>query len=148
MPTYASNKKARFDYDILETLEAGIVLSGPEVKSVRGNHISLTGSYVSLHNQELYLLNVHIAPYPFAGRQEGYDPTKSRKLLLKSSEIAYLGGKLAEKGLTIVPLSVYTKGRHIKVEIGLARGKKHYDKRESIKKREVNREIARVSKRG
>lgn len=143
MATYAINKKARFDYEILDTYEAGLVLSGQEVKSVRGGNVSLKAGFITFHNNDAYLTNVHISPYKHAGKTEGYDPTKSRKILLKTKEISYLRGKLAEKGLTIVPLSVYTKGRRIKLEIGLARGKKKADKRETIKKREVNREIRR-----
>ena len=142
MPTYAVNKKARFEYEILETLEAGLMLSGPEVKSVRGGHIRLSGAYVTFHGTSASLLNAHIAPYPYA-QQEGYDPTHSRRLLLKSQEINNLRGKLTEKGLTIIPLSVYTKGDKIKVEIGLGKGKKAFDKRESIKNKDQKREIAR-----
>lgn len=143
MPTYATNKKARFDYEILQTFEAGISLTGQEVKSVRGGHITLTGAYVITHGNKPYLLNARISPYPFAGHLEGYDPERSRGLLLKQSEIDYIKGKTEAEGLTIVPLSVYTKGPKIKIEIALAKGKKKYDKRETIKKRETDREIRR-----
>lgn len=142
MPTYAVNKKARFEYEILETLEAGLVLTGQEVKSVRNGNIRLAGSYVTFHGTSASLLNAHISPYQFA-HLEGYDPTQSRRLLLKAKEINNLRGKLSEKGLTIVPLSVYTKGNKIKIEIGLGKGKKTFDKRESLKDRDQKKEIAR-----
>lgn len=137
------NKRAYFDYEILQTLEAGIVLSGPEVKSVKRGTINLAGSYVTINNQGLvWLINMHIAPYPPAASiQQNYQPTRPRKLLLKQSEITYLLGKSKIRGLTIIPLKVYNKGGIIKIEIGLARGKKKWDKRETIKKREVKRKI-------
>lgn len=146
MPTYATNKRVRFDYDILETVEAGLVLSGPEVKSVRGKQINLKGSYVAFTDRAAWLKLAHISPYRYAGTLTDYDPIRPRKLLLSKKEIAYLKGKTTEAGLTIVPLSVYTKGRHIKVELALVRGKKKYDKRASIKRREVEREIQRKIK--
>lgn len=146
MPHLATNKKARFDYEILDTYEAGLVLTGQEVKSVRAGNVKLTGGYVTFHGDEAMLTNAHISPYKFAAKIEEYDPTRSRKLLLKHKEISYLREKLHEKGLTIVPLSLYTKGRHIKLEIGVAKGKKTFDKRESIKKRELDREVGRVFK--
>lgn len=146
MPTLSQNKKARHEYEILQTYEAGLVLSGAEVKSVRAGQVNLKGSYVTFHNGEAELMNTHIAPYKFASTQESYDPTHSRRLLLRKKEIAYLNGKLAEKGLTIVPLSLYTKGRHIKVEIGVARGKKQFDKRRTIKDKELRRETDRAIK--
>lgn len=147
MPTYAENKQARFDYNILETLEAGLVLTGPEVKSVRAGHINLKGAFVTFHGDQTFLTNAHISKYRYASALPGYDPDRSRPLLLKKKEVAYLRGKAQEKGLTIVPLSVYTKGRHIKVTVGLARGKKMYDKRAAIKKRELNREVEKALKR-
>ncbi|PIR74563.1 MAG: SsrA-binding protein [Candidatus Magasanikbacteria bacterium CG10_big_fil_rev_8_21_14_0_10_47_10] len=140
MPVYAKNKKAYHDYEILETLEAGLVLDGHEVKAVRNGQMKLSGGYVTFHNEEAYLTNAHISRYKFTGTLEAYDPDKSRKLLLKKSEIAYLSGKSKERGLTIVPLSVYTSGRHIKLQIGVARGKKLYDKREKIKERDLKRQ--------
>ena len=146
MPTYATNKKARFEYEILDTLEAGLVLSGPEVKSIRSGHITLKGSFVTFHRDEANLTNAHISKYKYAGSVTDYVPDRSRKLLLKKKEISYLRGKSQEKGLTIMPLSVYTKGRHIKVEIGIGRGKKKFDKRRTIKDRETKREIARKMK--
>lgn len=140
------NKQAYHDYEILETYEAGIVLSGPEVKSVKAGQINLKGSYVTLDKkQRPYLTNVHIAPYPPAAQKE-YSPTRPRKLLLKKKEIKELVGKLQIRGLTILPLKVYTKRGLIKIEIGLARGKKKYDKREAIKKKELDRKIRKALK--
>lgn len=148
MSTLAENRRARFDYDILEDYEAGIALSGREVKAVRNGQISLKGSYVVFAGGNPTLLNAHISPYAFsggqtAGGQTAYDPTRSRRLLLKKREIGYLRGKLEEKGLTIVPLSVYTSKHLIKVKIGLAKGKRLLDKRETIKKRDLDREVRR-----
>jgi len=144
----ATNKKAYFDYEILETFEAGIVLSGPEVKSARKGQIDLTGGYISLDKNKIpWLMNVKIAPYPPAAQiQENYQPDQPRKLLLKKKEINYLIGKSQIKGLTILPLKVYTKGSLVKIEIGLARGKKKFDKREIIKKREWQRQRERIVK--
>lgn len=146
MPIYAKNKKAKFDYEILDTLEAGLVLSGQEVKSVRNKNIKLVGAYISAQGGEVHLKGAHISPYTHAGNLENYDPDQPRKLLLNKKEIAYLIGKSEEKGLTIVPLSVYTKGPKIKIEIGIARGKKLHDKRRVIKKRDQDREIRRILK--
>lgn len=138
----AVNKRALFDYEILEKLEAGLVLTGAEVKSVKNGHIGLKGSYVTFKDEEAYLLNAHISPYQKAGKIAGYEPTRTRKLLLNKNELKRFVGRLNEKGLTIVPLKVYTsKHGRIKVEIGLGRGKKQFEKRELIKKREVEREI-------
>ena len=141
MPTFAVNRRARFDYQILESIEAGMKLTGPETKSIRTGHITLAGAFVTFRGQTPFLTNAHISPYPFAQYPNGHDPTASRELLLKKKEIAYLRGKLEEKGLTAVPLSVYTKGRYVKLEIGLGKGKKAFDKRASIKKRELDREL-------
>lgn len=146
MTTYAENKKARFDYEILETYEAGLVLTGQEVKSVRTGHISLKGAFITFHGHDALLTNAHISKYKYAGKAPDYEPERSRKILLKKREIDYLRGKTQEKGLTVIPLSIYTKGRHIKVEIAVCRGKKKYDKRESIKERELRVEIARKMK--
>lgn len=145
MPTYATNKKAHFDYEILEKFEAGLILTGQEVKSVRNKQIKLTGSFVTIHNDEALLTNAHIPLYTHAV-EKNYDPTHTRKLLLKAKEIRYLREKLQEKGLTIVPISVYTKGRKIKLEIGVGKGKKKYDKRRVIKDREQNREMRKIIK--
>lgn len=148
MPTYAVNKKARFDYEILDTYEAGLVLTGPEVKSIRAGQVKLTGAFVTFLANSARLTNAHIPKYKYAATIEDYDPDRSRVILLKKKESEKLRGKLQEKGLTIVPLSIYTKGRHIKLEIALARGKKTYDKRETIKNRDQKREIARKLKGG
>lgn len=146
MPAITTNKKARFDYQILETFEAGIVLSGQEVKSVRSGAARLTGSFVTFHGNTPLLTNALIPLYKHASLDKDYIPDASRKLLLKKREINHLRGKLEQKGLTIVPLSLYTSGRLIKLEIGLAQGKKTFDKRHSIKERDVKREIARKLK--
>ncbi|MBI2989803.1 MAG: SsrA-binding protein SmpB [Candidatus Magasanikbacteria bacterium] len=148
MPIYAINKYAKYDYDILETAEAGLVLSGPEVKSIRLKQINLKGAYISFLQDGAYLKQAHISPYRFSGDKEQYTANRDRKILLHKKEMAYLRSKTQEKGLTIVPISVYTKGPNIKLEIGVARGKKLYDKRAVIKKREQNREIHRSVKYG
>lgn len=148
MTVFAENRKAYFDYEILETFEAGLVLSGAEVKSIRNGRMNLIGSYVTFHSGELYLINASIAPYQPKNQPADYDPLRSRKILLKKSEIDYLTGKIKERGLTLVPLKVYNKGRKIKLEIGLVRGKRQYDKRAVISKREAERKIERELKRG
>ncbi|MBI2552282.1 SsrA-binding protein SmpB [Candidatus Uhrbacteria bacterium] len=139
--TLAKNPRAKFDYDILKTYEAGIVLTGQEVKSVRAGNVSLKGAYATLKGEEVWLLNAHIGAYKKAGSLKDYDPTASRKLLLHGREIKELMGKIHSQGLTLIPVSLYTKGRRLKVELGLARGRKKYEKREVIKKRAVDREI-------
>lgn len=144
MPTYATNKKAYFTYSILEKMEAGLKLSGAEVKSIRSGHVSLKGAYITFHGPTPNLLNAHIPHYPQARPVAGYDPTQTRIVLLNKKESAYLREKLLEKGLTAVPLTVYTKGRYIKLEIGLARGKKTHDKRAAIKDRDNARELRRA----
>lgn len=143
MPQLALNKRARFDYEILEKLEAGLVLSGQEVKSVRAGRMQLLGAYIAITADAALLVGGHIPKYDPAGPQPDYDPDRSRKLLLHTREIARLRGKLKQKGLTIVPISVYTKGRQIKLELGLGRGKKQFEKRDSIKKRDIDRDIRR-----
>lgn len=147
MPVITLNKSALHDYAILEELSAGIVLSGAEVKSIRNGNINLKGSYVTVRNGELMLLNAHIGPYKPAGNRLGYDPTRSRKLLLTRKEIGRMIGKLKEKGLTAVPLRVYTHNDRIKVSVGIARGKATYEKRELLKKRAVDREMRTALKR-
>ncbi len=142
----AENKKAQFDYEILEKYEAGLKLTGQETKSAKMGQINLKGSYVTFHNGQAYVLNMHINKYKAAGPIPDYDPTHTRQLLLHKKEIAYLQGKSMEKGLTIVPLQVYTKQRLLKIEVAVARGKKTYDKREVIKKRELKRELDRARK--
>ena len=146
MDVLADNKKACFDYHILETYEAGLVLTGQEVKSVRGGHFSLKGAYVTFHNNQAYLTGGHISKYKPAGQLPAYDPERSRRLLLHKKQIRYLMGKALEKGLTIVPLQVYTKLRLIKVEIGVGQGRHKYDKRELLKKRDLDRETKQALK--
>ena len=146
MPTYATNKRARFDYDILDTTEAGLVLTGPEVKSIRMQSVKLLGAFVTFHDNNALLTNLHISKYAKASTIQNYDPDRSRKLLLKKKEIDYLRGRAHEQGLTIIPLSLYTKGPLIKLEIGVARGRKKFDKREKIKKRDIARDMAREKK--
>lgn len=147
MSTIVTNKRARFDYEILETYEAGIVLTGQEVKSVRGGNVSLAGAFVTIRENEAWLTNAHIGAFAKAGPITGYDPTRSRKLLLNRREIATLLGKRKQVGLTLLPLSLYTKRNRLKLEIGLARGKKKYEKREHIKKRDTERSIREAMKR-
>src|SRR3989344_4045340 len=146
MGSYAENRKARFNYEILEKYEAGIELLGSEVKSVRGGQISLEGSFVIIRGGEAYIINANIPPYQVKNTPTGYDPLRNRKLLLTKKEIAELAGSEKNKSLTIVPISVYNKGRKIKVEIALVKGKKKHDKRETIKKRDTDREIRREFK--
>ena len=141
MPTLATNPQAKFDYHILETHEAGLVLTGQEVKSIKNGRVSLKGSYVTIKNEEAWLINAQISPYQPKNAPSDYEPTRSRKLLLHKKEIKSLIGKTKQKGLTLVPLRVYTKGDLIKLEFGLGKGKKKVDKRETIKKREAQRKI-------
>jgi len=142
MTVIATNKRAYFDYEILENFEAGIVLTGQEVKSIKTGHVSLAGAYVTMKDNEAWLTNAHVSPYKMAGSLPGYEPTHSRKLLLRKHELMSLVGKIKQKGLTLMPLKVYTKKGKVKLEFGLARGKKKYEKRELIKKREVKKRIA------
>ncbi len=144
MPTLTTNPRAKFDYSILETFEAGMVLSGQEVKSTKNNKMSLKGSYITIKNEEVWLINAFVPPYQTKNTPEDYKPDKSRKLLLHKKEINRLIGKTKQKGLTLVPLRVYTKHNRIKLEFGLGQGKKKIDKREKIKKREVKRSIDRA----
>lgn len=137
----AKNRRARFDYHILEKFEAGLVLTGQETKSIRDKNVSLKGSYVTLKNNEPYLINAHISPYKHAGNLKSYEPTRSRKLLLNKKEIKSLIGKLKQKGLTLVPISMYSRNRRIKLEFGIGRGKQKHDKRQDIKKREDDRKM-------
>jgi len=146
MANYAENRKARFDYEILEKYEAGIELLGTEVKSIRSGKMSLEGAFVIVRGGEAFLINANIPPYQPKNTSKDYDPLRNRKLLLTKKEIDELVGSEKNKSLTIVPISVYTKGRKIKIEIALVKGKKKHDKRESIKKRETEREIRRTLK--
>lgn len=137
-----TNKKAFFDYDILEKLEAGVQLTGPEVKSLSGGHAILDGAYVKIIGSEAYLVNAQIYPYTFA-RVENYDPKRTRKLLLHKKELLRIKGKLEQKSLTVVPISLYNKGPKFKLEVGLARGKKEFEKREKKKREDQKRELER-----
>ena len=146
MANYAENRKARFDYEILGKYEAGIELLGMEVKSIRNGKMSLESAFVIIRGGEAFLINVNIPPYQPNNVLKDYNPLRNRKLLMTKKEIAILAGSEKNKSLTIVPISVYNKGRKIKVEIVLVKGKKKQDKRESIKKRETDREIRREYK--
>jgi SsrA-binding protein len=139
------NKKARSSYDILETLEAGIVLGGPEVKSLRSGGGTIKDSYAQITDSQAYIVNFHIAPYVQAS-MFNFDPERKRKLLLHKREIIRLSAKIKEKGLTLVPLSVYLKDDLIKVELGLAKGRREYRKKEVIKERDLKRDLAREVK--
>ena len=141
----ATNRKATHDYAIEDRFEAGIVLLGTEIKSIRAGQANLREGYVQVRGTELWLVNTHIAPYDPAGR-EGHDPLRPRKLLLHHKEIAKLLTRVQERGYTIIPLKMYLKNRRAKVEIALARGKRQYDKRETIAKREAGRQIERALK--
>ena len=143
MANYAENRKARFNYEILEKYETGIELLGTEVKSVRAGQMSLEGAFVIVRGGEAFLINANIPPYQPKNSPQDYDPLKNRKLLLTKKEIMELAGSEKNKSLTIVPISVYNKNRKIKVEIALVKGKKKFDKRETIKKRDTDREIRR-----
>ena len=138
-----SNRKARHDYFIIEAFEAGIVLTGTEVKSLRKGNANLQDSYAELRSGEVWLEGMHINPYEH-GNINNHEPRRKRKLLLQKKQIRKLIGGMKEKGLTLIPLSVYFKGPYAKVELALARGKKSYDKRDAIAKRESDRDIARV----
>ena len=151
MPILAVNKRANFDYFISDTYEAGLVLFGHEVKSVKTGHISLKGAFVTIKSSsknlpELYLINAHIPLYAKASTVKSYEPERPRKLLLHKNEIQKLIGKKQEQGLTLVPIKIYTKRNLIKLEFGIGRGKKKIDKREDIKKREVDRQIRTLTK--
>ena len=143
MKILAENKRANFDYELLETYEAGLVLYGHEVKAIRTGHVSLIGSYAVNKGNEFYLINALISPYQSANTAKDYDPQRSRKLLLKKSEIKSLIGKSRVKGLTLVPVKLYTKKSRIKLEFAVAKSKKKIDKREKIRKRDIEREIGR-----
>ncbi len=142
----AENRRARHDYHIEESLEAGIALTGSEIKSVRAGRVNLRGSYAKVMGEEVVLYDMHISPYEQSGTYFNHEPMRPRKLLLHRREIKRLLGLVRQKGLTLVPLRVYIKGRYAKVELGVARGKKLYDKREDIAKREAQRDIERAVK--
>lgn len=146
MASYAENRKARFNYEILEKYETGIELLGTEVKSVRGGQMSLEGAFVIVRGGETFLINANIPPYQVKNAPKDYDPLRNRKLLLTKKEIAELAGSEKNKSLTIVPISVYNKNRKVKVEIALVKGKRKFDKRETLKKRDTDRELRREYK--
>lgn len=139
----AQNKKAYHDYFIEETYEAGIVLQGTEIKSIRGGRVNLKDSYARIHNGEMFLYSMHVSPYE-QGNRYNHDPLRTRKLLLHKKQINTLIGETKEAGYALVPLKVYLKNGFAKVLIGLAKGKKKYDKREDLKQKEAKREIERV----
>jgi SsrA-binding protein len=143
----ATNRKARHDYHIEDTLEAGMVLTGSEIKSVRAGQVNLRDSYAIIRNGEIWLMNAHIAPYQQAS-YENHEAKRERKLLLHRREINRLTGKLHEQGLTLVPLKIYLKNSRAKIELGLARGKKEYDKRQTLRERDDRRQIDRALGRG
>lgn len=151
MSLLTQNKKAKFDYEIIEKFESGLVLYGHEVKSLRLGQASLKGSFVGIKKvnakSEVYLFNCQITPYKNAGNLPDYNQRRDRKLLLKKKEISYLLGKVQVEGLTLVPLRIYTNHSFLKLEFALVRGKKKYDKRETIKKRDIDRKLRSLTKR-
>ncbi len=144
--TIADNRKARHDYFIEEQYEAGIVLTGSEIKSLRNGRINMRGGYARVVRGEVWLYDIHISTYEQSGTHFNHEPTRARKLLLHRREIGRITGLIERQGYTLVPLRIYLKGRRAKVELGLARGKKLYDKREDIAKRDARREIDRAMK--
>ncbi len=146
MKVLSENKKAYFTYQILEKFEAGIALNGQEVKSIKMGRINLMGSYVVIKNGEVFLIGANVPPYQPKNAPADYDPQRSSKLLLRKNEIDYLFGKSQQKGLTMVPLKVYTNNGKIKIEFGIGKGKKKFDKRETIRKRDAEKEIKREMK--
>ena len=145
MKILTKNKKAFHEYEILETFEAGIALQGTEVKSVKNGQINLRDAYIKIMNGEAMLINCHISHYE-QGNRANHDETRTRKLLLHKKEILKLASKVNEQGLSIIPLKVYLKGNYVKLELGLARGKKAYDKRETLRRKEQEREAQRALK--
>ena len=139
MAEYATNPKAGFDYEILETIEAGLVLEGHEVKSIKTGKASIKGSYVKIMNNEPYLIGATISTYQPANTPKDYEPQRSRKLLLSKKEISTLTGTSHAHGLTLIPLKIYAKKGRLKLLVGIARGKKKYDKRETIKRKDIQR---------
>jgi SsrA-binding protein len=139
----ATNRKARHDYLIEDTFEAGLVLTGSEIKSIRAGQVNLRDSYATIRDGELWLVNTHIAPYKQAN-QQNHEPRRERKLLMHRREINRLTGKLQEKGLTLVPLKIYLKNSRAKIELGLARGKKSHDKRQAMRERDDRRQMDRA----
>jgi SsrA-binding protein len=146
MEIVSTNKKARFNYEIIEKIEAGIALKGTEVKSIRNRNVSIGESYAQIKDDEVFLHNLHISPYE-QGNRENHDPIRVRKLLLHKREIKKLVARTQQKGLSLVPLSIYLRKGKIKVELGIGRGRRLVDKREAIKKKTIEREIERIVKR-
>lgn len=146
MKTLATNKKAHFDYEILEKIEAGIILSGIEAKAVKTGKADLSGSFAIIRNNKISLVNCSISPYQPKNINFIYEPDRTKKLLLNKKEIEYLIGKIKQKNLTLIPLRMYTKHGLVKVELALAKGKKKFDKRETIKKRETKRNVDRAKR--
>lgn len=142
--TLATNRKARRDYDFFETVEAGIVLLGPEIKSIRARRVSLDDSFARIDDGEVFLYNMHVSPYEQGGRYNPSDPTRVRKLLLRRPQIERLTGRLSQRGLALIPLRLYLKHGLAKVELALGKGKKLYEKRETIRARETEREMRRL----
>jgi SsrA-binding protein len=142
----SDNRQARYLFEILETYEAGIVLTGTEVKSIRAGKVNLRDGFAQIRDGELFLLNAHISPYTSVGQAFNHDPRRTRKLLLHREEINKLIGKVEQKGLTLVPLKMYLKNGRVKLDLALARGKKLHDKREDIKARQDKRDIERALK--
>ncbi len=148
MAVLLTNKKAYFDYEILKKFEAGLELRGYEVKSLKNKRGSLTGGHIIIRGEETYAVGIDIPPYQAKNIPKDFEKQRTVKLLLRKKEINYLEGKLGQKGLTLIPLTVYTKAKKVKMEIGLAKGKKKFEKREKIKEREAKRKMERLIKRG
>lgn len=138
------NKQALFDYEILENLEAGVELLGTEVKSVKAGHMSLRGAFITIHDDQAWLTNAAIPPWQAKNTPDSYDPLRSRRLLLKKTELKQLLGTRKSRGLTIIPLRAYTKRGRVKLAIGLARGKKKHDKKQTLKERDILRDTERM----
>ena len=147
MTVLIDNRKAHFNFEVIEKYEAGIELFGFEVKSIKSGRAILAGAFAIVRGGEVYLMNMQIPPYQVGNTPESYDPTRTRRLLLSKKQINSLASSDGMKGLTLVPFSLYSKGRLVKVELAVVKGKKNYDKRETIKKRDVEREISREYKR-
>lgn len=144
MPTLALNRRAKFDYDFIETYEAGLVLLGTEVKSLRAKNVSLKGAFVTLKDGQAWLTNATIPPWQVVNAPEGYDPSRPRRLLLKKSELKHLIGTKQTQGLTIIPVSLYSRGPYIKLKLALARGKRKFDKKQQKKERDIARDVERL----
>jgi SsrA-binding protein len=143
-PRFAENRRARYDYETLETFSGGLVLSGAEVKAIREGGAKLDTAHLIVRNGELWLIGAHIRRYAKAAPDPAYDPARTRKILVRKKELAYLSGKTQEKGLTLVPFSLYPRRHQVKLSFGLCRGKKTHDKRDALKARDLDRETRRV----